>query len=116
PSPLPLFMDPPATEDYAKYSKELHDRERRVVDFVAIKHAEVVAASKSRAGDYMLAVQALGDQPTTEEFMLLADGDDLNPKMVTLWRKYLHRTRKGHHAVFAPWNAMAHLPAADFAV
>ena len=47
--------------------------------------------------------------------MLLADGGDLNPKMLVRWQTYLRRTRRPHHPVFAPWHALAALPPADFA-
>src|SRR5262249_31949870 len=55
------------------------------------------------------------NQPTTEEFMLLADGTDLNPTMLIRYQKYLERTRKGHHAVWAAWHALADLPEKEFA-
>ena len=42
--------------------------------------------------------------------MLIADGGDLNPKMLLRWQAYLSRTRKGHDPVFAPWHALAALP------
>src|SRR5262249_9335382 len=54
------------------------------------------------------------DQPSTEDFMLLADGSDLNPTMVLRWKTYLERTRTAHHPVFALWHAFADLPAKDF--
>src|SRR5205814_195779 len=38
-----------------------------------------------------------------------------NPAMLVRWRVYLERTRKPHHPVFAPWHALAALPARDFA-
>ena len=47
--------------------------------------------------------------------MLIADGGDLNPKMLLRWQSYLSRTRKGHDPVFAPWHALAALPEAEFA-
>src|SRR5262249_48558471 len=39
---------------------------------------------------------------------------DLNPKMLLRWQSYLARTRKAHDPVFAPWHALAALPAEDF--
>ena len=54
----------------------------------------MVEASKRRAAEYLLAAQKALDQPTTEDFMLLADGTDLNPTMLIRWQVYLARTRK----------------------
>ena len=59
-------------------------------------------SSKRRVAEYLLAAQQALDQPTTEDFMLLADGNDLNPAMLVRWQAYLSRTRKGHDPVFAP--------------
>ena len=65
--------------------------------------------------EYLLAAQQALDQPTTEDFMLLADGTDLNPAMLVRWQVYLARTRKAHDPVFAPWHALAALPPREFA-
>src|SRR5207302_1327749 len=58
--------------------------------------------------------QAL-DQPTIEDFMLIADGTDLNPAMLVRWRAYLSRTRKERDPAFVPWHALAVLPDGEFA-
>jgi len=50
-----------------------------------------------------------------EDFMLLADGNDLNPKMIQRWSVFLKRTARQHHPVFAPWHAYAALPDNAFA-
>jgi hypothetical protein len=63
----------------------------------------------------LLAVQAMRRQPTTEDFMLIADGNDLNPRMLHRWRVYLERTRRTHHPVFGPWHLFAALPEKEFA-
>ena len=115
PTVPPEYQDPPRTEAYAKYLKELDTRERALKAYVAKKHAELVSSSKSRAAEYLLAAQKALDQPTTEEFMLLADGSDLNPTMVIRWQSFLARTRKEKDAVFAPWHTLAALKPEEFA-
>src|SRR5262249_13355225 len=65
--------------------------------------------------EYMLAAHALNDQPSTEEFMLIADGADLNPTMIVRWQAYLNRRTKKHDPVFAPWQALTELPQKEFA-
>src|SRR5437764_4483246 len=47
--------------------------------------------------------------------MLIADGNDLNPKMVVRWRAFLNHTRKTKDPVFAAWHRFAELPEAEFA-
>ena len=63
----------------------------------------------------MLAAQQAVDQPTTEDFMLIADGTDLNPAMLVRWQSYLSRTRKARDPAFAPWHELAALPPGEFA-
>ena len=115
PTVPPLFAEPPRTPEYEKFEKELKAREQKLADFVRAKHGQVTAAARRRAADYLLAVHATRDQPDTEEFMLIADGNDLNPTMIARWRGYLRRTRKAYHPVFALWHALAVLPEKDFA-
>jgi mono/diheme cytochrome c family protein len=115
PTVPPLFADPPQTPAYAAFAKELQAREQKLHDFVEKKHTELTQAARSRAAEYLLAVHAMRQQPTTEDFMLLADGADLNPRMLHRWRVYLERTRRTHHAVFAPWHAFGALPEKEFA-
>ncbi len=115
PTTPPLFEAPPATPQYAAFAKELAQREGKLAEFVLGKHRELVDGSKKRAAEYLLAAQAAIGQPTTEDFMLLADGGDLNPTMVVRWRVFLERTHKRHHPVLAPWHALAAFPTEDFA-
>jgi hypothetical protein len=111
----PLFEPPPQTAVYAAFDKELKVREKKLSEFVHAKHAQLVGAARSRVTEYMLAAHALRDQPSTEEFMLIADGGDLNPTMLVRWKAYLDHTARSHHPVFAPWNTLAATPPADFA-
>jgi hypothetical protein len=111
----PLFQQAPRTQLYAKFDLELKTRERKLTDFVQAKHAELVAGARQRVAEYLLAAHALRDQPSTDDFMLIADTNDLNPTMIVRWQKYLERMRKTHDPVFAPWHALANLPAQRWA-
>ncbi|WZO99449.1 PSD1 and planctomycete cytochrome C domain-containing protein [Isosphaeraceae bacterium EP7] len=115
PTKPPLFERPPATPEYVNFARELTSLEGKLAEFVAEKHRELTAGARSRVGDYLIAAQSSLDQPSTEEFMLLADGGDLNPAMITRYRKLLERTKKRHHPVLAPWHALAALPPRTFA-
>jgi hypothetical protein len=111
----PEAGEPPRTPVYETFVRELDARRRKLAEFVAAKHRELVGAARRRAGEYLLAAQQALDQPTTEDFMLIADGTDLNPAMLIRWQSYLARTRKTRDPVFAPWHALAALPQAEFA-
>jgi mono/diheme cytochrome c family protein len=110
PTVPPLYLPPPPTEQYARFEKELKAREQKLTDFVKAKHDELTAGARTRVVDYLLAALALRDQPSTDEFMLIADMNDLNPTMIVRWQKYLERTRKTRDPVFAPWHALGALP------
>jgi hypothetical protein len=116
PAVRPLFDPPPNTEGYRKFEQELEKREQKLQDFLRGKHRDLVASAKLRVAEYMLAVHALHGKPSTGEFMLIADGNDLNPSMIVRWQAYLERTGKSPHPVFALWHALAALPEQSFAV
>jgi mono/diheme cytochrome c family protein len=110
PAVPPLFEPPPQTDEYKTFEKELTARETKLRDFVNTKQGELLTAARTRAAEYMLAADILRRQPKTDDFMLLADGEDLNPKMILRWQVYLDKSRKRHDPVLAVWNALADLP------
>jgi hypothetical protein len=114
PATPPLYQEPPKTPGYEKFAKELEAREKKLTDFVRLKQSEVVQAAKTRAAEYLLAAEAQRRQPSLDDFMLLADGNDLNPTMIVRWQSYLARTRKESHPVWAPWHAFADLDTKDW--
>jgi hypothetical protein len=114
PAVSPLYDPPPATEAYLKFEDELHKRERAVQEFLQAKHKDLVKSAKTRVAEYLLAAHALNGKPNTGEFMLIADGNDLNPSMVVRWQAYLDRMRKAHDPVFAMWHALCQFPASSF--
>jgi cytochrome c553 len=115
PTVPPLFAEPPQTPAYAAFARELDAREQKLRAFVRAKHDELVASTRNRVAEYLLTVHKMRNQPATDEFMLIADGNDLNPKMILRWRRYLERSRRVHDPVFAPWHALAALPEKEFA-
>ncbi len=115
PTVPPLYEPPPATEVYTKFASELQTREQKLKEFVKAKHAELVTGARQRVAEYLLAAYQLRDQPSTEEFMLIADGSDLNPTMIIRWQTYLKRRARGHDPIFGPWHALAELPERAFA-
>lgn len=115
PNVPPLYADPPQTDEYRQFDQELRKREQALVAFLSDKHAEMVRGARRRAGEYLLAAHGAGGAPRTDDFMLLADGADLNPKMVERWQVLLDRTRKGSDPVWAVWHVLAALPPGEFA-
>jgi hypothetical protein len=115
PEVSPLFAEPTKTAEYEGFRKELEKRQAKLDGFLRERYLAVTGAARSRVAEYMLASNAVKDQPGMQDFMLIADGGDLNPFMLKRWQAFLARTRKEHHPVFAPWHAFAALPPKDFA-
>lgn len=114
---VPPQYDPaPDTDEYRKFDTELRARETKLREFVQAKQGEVIQGTKTRVAEYMLTAHATRNQPRTDEFMLLADPNELNPKMLRRWQSYLEQGVKTHRRVLAVWTACGDLPEADFAV
>src|SRR5262249_56311895 len=111
----PLSAEPPATPMFRSFQKELAKRERALSDFLRGKFDALRLSARTRVGEYLLAAHARRGQPKADDFMLLADPNDINPTMTIRWQAYLERAGRGHHRVFAPWHPFASLPEKDFA-
>lgn len=115
PTVQPLFDDPPPTDQYRKFAAEMTIREQKLKDFVRKKRFELTNGARRRAAEYLLAAHANRDRPPQDDFMLIADGADLNPKMVVRWQGFLARTQRENDPTFAAWHRYASLPADAFA-
>ncbi|MBC7819328.1 MAG: PSD1 domain-containing protein [Planctomycetaceae bacterium] len=111
----PEFLPPPQTEEYAKFSAEMTARQKKLTAFVAGKHFALVTSARARAAEYLLAAQAQMEKPPTDDFMLLADTNDINPTMTLRWQVTLEAARKKWHPVWQPWTEFASLPSHQFA-
>ena len=115
PTVPPLYETPPQTPAYEKFVKELTAREGKLDEFMKLKEANLVKGAKERAGEYLLAAHLLRNKPRTDDFMLLTDSNELNPKMIVRWQTYLETAKKKKSRVFALWHAFAEVPEKDFA-
>ncbi|MDA0657304.1 MAG: PSD1 and planctomycete cytochrome C domain-containing protein [Planctomycetota bacterium] len=111
----PLIVDPPRTEQYAAFEAELHKHEQNLDDFLHGKLANVVQGARRRVGEYLLAAYQQRGKPKIEDFMLIADAEDLNPMMLAYYQAYLAEANRVHSPIFAPWHALTAIPEEDFA-
>jgi hypothetical protein len=111
----PSFQNVPETEEYEFYDLELAIRQKRLDRFLEKKHAELVTSARTRVAEYLMAAYASRDQPSTEDFMLLIPEGDLHPTVVQRYWLYLQKSRKVHDPVWAPCQAFAAIPEAEFA-
>ena len=117
PKELPLIAEPEATEAYRTYEKEVAVREAEVTKVLEDKHRETVARLRKTAGEYLVRI-ARQPEPSPEERRERGGGGnvaagELNPMAVRRWREYLKAKSAEHHRVWAPWNALAAVPAAE---
>jgi hypothetical protein len=100
---------------YEYYELELAARRHKLDRFLDRKYVELVTGARTRVAEYLMSAFGSRDQPSTEDFMLLIPEGDVHPVVVQRYWLYLQRTRKQHDAVWAPWHALAALPAEEFA-
>ncbi|MDX2036452.1 MAG: PSD1 and planctomycete cytochrome C domain-containing protein [Isosphaeraceae bacterium] len=111
----PPLGDPAKHAEYANFERELKVREAALAAYRESKYAELQETNRRRSGEYLVAASSGRDRPNTREFMLIADGSDLNPRMINAWRRFLDSTRGKHDPIFAPFHALVKLPAEGFA-
>ncbi|MFO0820883.1 MAG: PSD1 and planctomycete cytochrome C domain-containing protein [Pirellulales bacterium] len=110
----PLDSPPPDTDDYRKFLAELQRRESALQAFVARKHQDLVNGARTRVAEYLAAAYASRNQPATDDFMLIADPNDLNPTMTLRWRVFLEKVSRQSHPVWRVWSRLAAVPEASF--
>ncbi|HTK75929.1 MAG TPA: DUF1549 domain-containing protein, partial [Gemmataceae bacterium] len=90
------------------FEKELKTREAAAESFLAEKSGAALKVLRSAkvVADCLIAAQTPQSVPETLE---------LNKKLVARWAEFLAPSKAGHDPIFAPWNAYAAIPAAEFA-
>lgn len=115
PAVPPLFASPPDTDEYRKFTAELAVRVGKLDEFVRRKHRDLVTGARTRVAEYLLAADQARRQPATDDFMLIADTNDLNPAMIVRWRIFLEKTARQPHPTWSVWNRLATLEPGQFA-
>jgi hypothetical protein len=110
----PIYGEEPNTDEYKKFALELKIKEKKLLDFVQLKHRDLVTQTRARAGDYLFAAYQAGNQPPADDFMLLADKGDLNPAMIARWRAFLERMKIQKDPTWAIWHRYSSLNPSSF--
>lgn len=110
----PLYGEEPNNEEYKKFSLELKIKEKKLLDFVQLKHRDLVTQARVRAGDYLFAAYQAVSQPPADDFMLLADKGDLNPAMIARWRAFLERMKIQKDPTWTIWHRYSSLSPSSF--
>ena len=90
-----------------EYEQELQRRQEDLESFVAGKVAGLAESGRRRVDEYLLAVHERRHHPAAEEFMLIADPNDINPAMITRYEAYLREKTDERHPVWGPWHRFA---------
>ncbi len=111
----PALGAPPLHEEHEFFEQTLAQKRAHLDAFIRSKHTAVVKGARTRIAEYLLAAHAADDAPPTDDFMLIADPDDLNPAMIVRYEAYLERWKTQPHPVWNVWWKFASLPANEFA-
>jgi hypothetical protein len=115
PEEEPLICKPEETVGYEQFLQKKAELQKEVDDYRAAKQHELEERFRSQAGDYLAQLIRRQGEPPQEEPMISLSPGELRPQMVERWRRYVERPGASKDPVFAPWHALAALPAAEFA-
>jgi mono/diheme cytochrome c family protein len=111
---VPPPLDPVKSESLTEYNATLDERHQALIDFVTRKYDTLIQGSRQRINEYLVAVFRRRTHPSAEEFMLIADPNDINPAMITRWEAYLDRIATQDHPIWGPWaTALAQCDESD---
>ncbi|MGZ0171379.1 MAG: PSD1 and planctomycete cytochrome C domain-containing protein [Planctomycetales bacterium] len=114
PTLRPLFQATPDTEEYRAFETGMVERVAALRKFEDGQRALIMKGARERAADYLLAVHRKRNQPSTENFMLLADKGGLIPAVIHRWEGYLKLARRNNDPVWTLWHQLFDLPEEGF--
>ena len=116
PTLRPLFQATPDTDEYRSFKKGMTERVAALRKFEDGQRELIMKGARGRAADYLLAVHRKRNQPSTENFMLLADKGGLIPAVIHRWEGYLKAARRNNDPVWALWHRLSELSEESFKV
>jgi hypothetical protein len=116
PGDLPLIAPPDQSIAYQQFEEELGKLRADVDKFLAEKHAEYLEQSRKQAADYLARVAAGTQNSLLANLPFLSvSPQDLRPRTVQRWQKYLEDHAKREHATLGLWAELVRLPNEGFA-
>jgi hypothetical protein len=109
-----LDPEPPPSEAYETYKKELQKRVQKLDEAFAKKREEVADRFRKQAPRYIMALLEVDKLPI-ELFYEIMGEEDINPVVVRQWQELILRRSKTFDPVFAPWHALSKIPEKEFA-
>ncbi|MFM8890892.1 MAG: PSD1 and planctomycete cytochrome C domain-containing protein [Planctomycetia bacterium] len=102
-----------SAEAVEAYEKGLAERVTKLEETTATRRSEAAARVRSRIGEYLVAQTELERYPAEGFDQILGDGDVI-PTFVRRFSEFLSLAARDTDPVFAPWAALARLPAEGF--
>ncbi|SVE01968.1 uncharacterized protein METZ01_LOCUS454822, partial [marine metagenome] len=111
----PTFEPAPDTAERHAFDAEMKKRLQALEAFVAKTRTGIINTARNRTAEYLAAVHAKRDQPSTENFMLLTDKGAINPYVIHRWENFLKDARRNNDPVWTVWHRFAALANNEFA-
>ena len=115
PTLQPTFQPAPDTDERRAFDKEMNKRLKALQDFVLKARKGIIADARARVPEYLAAVHAKRNQPSTENFMLLTNKGAINPYVIHRWEMYLKKAKREHDPVWVLWHRFSELADDEFA-
>jgi len=103
------------SEERQAFEIEMAKRLKALEDFVAKTRENIITTARTRTAEYLAAVHAKRNQPSTENFMLLTDKGAINPYVIHRWENYLKDAQRDNDPVWTVWHRFAALADDKFA-
>ena len=115
PTLQPTFGPAADTEERRAFDTEMKNRLKVLNDFVAKTRTRIITTARTRTAEYLGAVHAKRNHPSTENFMLLADKGAINPYVIHRWEMFLKTARRERDPVWTVWHRFTTLDDDEFA-
>ena len=111
PTLQPIYQPVPDTEERRAFDTEMAKRLKELNEFVAKTRENIIHTARTRTDEYLAAVHAKRNQPSTENFMLLTDKGAINPYVIHRWEMFLNTALRERDPAWAVWHRFAALAA-----
>ena len=114
PHELPLVGNPPQTQEYREYQRELK-RLKTIRNNALRDHKEIIQRRlRMQVGLYLRELAKGTPEQDLSIIFLSYRTEDIRPPILNLWREYLAEQTSVDDPVFGPWKQMSKFTAAEF--